>query len=234
MATAWTFSALMLGLVGSLHCVGMCGPLAMALPVGRLPVAQRWLGVGLYHLGRILAYAGLGMALGSLGQGLLFIGMQRPLSIAAGLFLIGWTVVIRGRFGGLAAPKAMHWLVGPLAAVLKTPSPGAFAVMGFLNGLLPCGSVYIALAGAVVMGNALGSAVYMLLFGIGTVPALLAIRLVPAFFSMRLRQRFVKMMPLLAVGLGIVLVIRGIYMTPLTSSSEPAIPLCHGVSAAGK
>ncbi len=67
MSIAWLLAALITGLVGSLHCVGMCGPLAMALPVGRLPASQRGLGVGLYHLARLTAYAGLGIAIGSVG-----------------------------------------------------------------------------------------------------------------------------------------------------------------------
>lgn len=225
----WIVAALTTGLVGSLHCVGMCGPLAMALPIGRLPVGKRWLAISLYHLARLSAYAGLGVAIGSVGQGLLLIGLQRPLSIGAGLFLLIWVLLIRGRFSGLAT-NSVRWVVGPMSRFLQQPSLQSFGALGFLNGLLPCGFVYVALAGAVVTGSALYSGLYMLLFGIGTVPALLAVRLVPTLFPVKSRQRFVKLMPLLTVVVGLLLVLRGVYRPPHTSRSDQPIPLCHGTT----
>ncbi|SFC24397.1 sulfite exporter TauE/SafE family protein [Spirosoma endophyticum] len=230
MSLVWIAAALTTGLVGSLHCVGMCGPLAMALPIGRLPVGQRWLAIGLYHLARLIAYAGLGVAIGSVGQGLLLIGLQRPLSIGAGLFLLCWVLLIRGRFSSLTSANPIRWVVGPMSRFLHQPSWRSFGTLGFLNGLLPCGFVYVALAGAVVTGSALHSALYMFLFGMGTVPALLAIRLVPNLFPVKSRQRFVKLMPVVTVLLGILLVLRGLYQLPHTGRSDQPIPLCHGTT----
>ncbi|GAB4044122.1 sulfite exporter TauE/SafE family protein [Spirosoma jeollabukense] len=230
MSLGWIAAALTTGLVGSLHCVGMCGPLAMALPIGRLPSSQRWLAIGVYHLARLTAYAGLGLAIGSVGQGLLLIGLQRPLSIGAGLFLLIWVLLIRGRFSGLTTGNSVRWVVGPMSSFLQKPSWRAFGALGFLNGLLPCGFVYVAMAGAVVTGSALHSGLYMLLFGIGTVPALLAVRLVPTLFPVNSRQRFVKLMPLLTIVVGLLLVLRGVYQPPHTGRSDQPIPLCHGTT----
>jgi sulfite exporter TauE/SafE len=230
MSLGWVIAALTTGLIGSLHCVGMCGPLAMALPIGRLPAGQRWLAIGLYHLARLTAYAGLGVVIGSVGQGLLLVGLQRPLSIGAGLFLLIWILLIRGRFSGLTTAKKARWLVGPMSRFLHQPSLPAFGVTGFLNGLLPCGFVYVALTGAVVMGTVLHSALYMMLFGMGTVPALLAIRLVPTLFPIRLRQHFVKVMPFFTIGIAILLLVRGVYQPPHTGRSGQLIPLCQGTT----
>ena len=226
----WLSTALVTGFVGSLHCVGMCGPLAMALPVGRLPRAQRGLGMGLYHATRVLAYAGLGLAVGSLGQGLLLAGLQRPLSISAGAFLLLWTGLARGRFGSLTSARPTRWITKPMGKFLNEPSLRAFAGLGFLNGLLPCGFVYVALAGAAATGRVAEGALYMGLFGAGTVPALLTVRYVPALFPARLRQRFTRLMPVVAVALGLLLLVRGIG-PPSHRTNGPGvrqIPVCHG------
>lgn len=228
MNTVWLLTALTTGLVGSLHCVGMCGPLAMALPVGRLPRSQRSLGIGVYHLSRLTAYAALGASLGMVGQGLLLLGLQRPVSIGAGLFLLLWTLIARGRFGSLTSAKPTRWIVKPMGHFLQSPSWQAFAALGFLNGLLPCGFVYVALAGAIATGSALQSAAYMAIFGAGTVPALLLVRSIPSLFPMGLRRHFTRLMPLMAVGLGLLLLFRGLYQPAASSGTNQSIPLCHG------
>jgi sulfite exporter TauE/SafE len=234
MNTFWWVAALTTGLVGSLHCVGMCGPLAMAMPVGRLPRSQRGLAIGLYHGSRVMAYAGLGLLMGTLGQGLLLMGFQRPVSIAAGLFLLLWTLVNRGVFPGLTMSRATRWVVQPMTRFLQSPTLPAFAGLGFLNGLLPCGFVYVALAGAITTSSAGMGAVYMGLFGLGTVPALLSIRLVPSLFPASLRRRFTLFMPVVTVALGLLLVGRGLYNPTKTDKAGHAIPVCHGMLIVGK
>ena len=229
MNTTWLLAAFTTGIVGSLHCVGMCGPLAMALPIGRLPHSQRGLSIGIYHLARLSAYAGLGASLGMVGEGLLLLGLQRPISIGAGLFLLIWTLLARGRFGSLTSARPTRWIVGPMSQFLQQPSWRSFAALGFLNGLLPCGFVYVALAGAITTGSALQSAAYMALFGVGTVPALLLVRSVPSLFPLGLRRHFTRVMPLMAVCVGLLLLARGLYQ-PATSSHriDQSIPVCHG------
>ncbi len=225
----WWAAALTTGVVGSLHCVGMCGPLAMALPVGRLPRSQRGLAIALYHTSRVTAYAGLGLLMGTIGQGLLLIGLQRPVSIAAGLFLLLWTFVNRGKLPGMAMSRATRWVVQPMTRFLHSPTVSAFAGLGFLNGLLPCGFVYVALTGAVTTENAITGAVYMALFGLGTVPALLTVRFLPNLFPAALRQRFTLFMPFISVALALLLLIRGVYNPIVTDETGRKIPVCHGV-----
>ncbi len=234
MNMTWAVVALTTGLAGSLHCVGMCGPLAMALPVGRLPASQRKMAMSLYHGARIVAYAGLGAAIGTAGQGLLLLGLQRPLSVGAGLFLISWTLLLQGRFAGLTATKSLHRLAKPMRRFLQHPSPGAFAGFGLLNGLLPCGFVWVSLAGAINTGHAVDSALYMAAFGLGTVPALLAVRSVPGLVGPVVRRHFRRLMPVATVILGLLLLIRGFY--PAQATETPGgIPFCHGsIAGAGK
>lgn len=234
MTIAWLLTALTTGLVGSLHCVGMCGPLAMALPVGRLPLSQRPFGVGTYHLARLLAYATLGASLGLIGQGLLLAGLQRPLSAGAGLFLLAWTFWGRGRSGSLVSAKPTRWVVGPIGRLLQRPSWRSFATLGFLNGLLPCGFVYVALAGAIATGNAADSAVYMAVFGAGTVPALLLVRSVPSLFPVGVRRHFTRLMPIMAVCVAMLLLARGLYQPGTSSDHNQPIPVCHGPLIVGK
>jgi len=224
----WWVAALSTGLIGSLHCVGMCGPLAMALPVGRLAHSQRGLAIGLYQAGRITAYASLGLVMGTIGQGLLMAGLQRPVSIAAGLFLLLWTLANQGRIPGLPMARTTGWIVQPLTRFLQHPTVSAFAGLGFLNGLLPCGFVYVALAGAISTGNALTGVFYMGLFGIGTVPALLTVRFVPGFFPPAIRRRFTVLMPVMTILLALLLLVRGIYNPITTDKNQHEIPICHG------
>ncbi|MFD1141437.1 sulfite exporter TauE/SafE family protein [Larkinella insperata] len=228
MSSVWIIAALTTGLVGSLHCVGMCGPLAMALPVGRLPRSQRVLAVGLYHLSRVTAYAGLGTLAGTLGQGLLLAGFQRSVSVAAGLFLVLWTVFRRGKFAGLTTGRTAQWITRPMSRFLQSPTLQAFAGLGLLNGLLPCGFVYVALTGAVTTGSAVNGAAYMGLFGLGTVPALMLVRFIPNLFPTSFRHRFTAFMPVLTVALGLLLLARGVYPSTRTDRAGQEVPICHG------
>ncbi|GAB3713576.1 sulfite exporter TauE/SafE family protein [Spirosoma flavus] len=234
MDLTWILAALTTGLIGSLHCVGMCGPLAMALPVGRLPQSQRSVSIGLYHVARITAYAGIGAIAGSIGYVLLLTGFQQILSIGAGLFLLIWTLVLRGRSGGLATTSRTRWVAASMTKLLQQPSWRTFPALGFLNGLLPCGFVYVALAGAITTGHAGYSAIYMMLFGLGTVPALLAIRLVPSLFPVRSRQRLVRLMPVMTVALGLLFMIRGLYLPVHADTGRQPIPICHSALRAAK
>lgn len=231
MSMAWLLAALTTGLVGSLHCVGMCGPLAMALPLGRLPYHQRWLGTLVYHAARLTAYASLGAVVGGLGQGLLWLGWQRSLSVGAGLFLLVLTMLQRGRWGSLTARLSTRWFMEPMARWLQRPSLLSFAGLGLLNGFLPCGFVYVAMAGAITTGQAAPSALYMLTFGLGTLPALLAIRALPTLFPVQVRQRFTRLMPFFTIGLGLLLLFRGLYQPPAAEARPGAIPVCHGTLA---
>ncbi|WP_266366418.1 sulfite exporter TauE/SafE family protein [Tellurirhabdus rosea] len=229
----WYYTALLTGLAGSLHCVGMCGPLAMALPIGRLPRWQRAGAVLLYHAGRVSAYALLGTLMGTVGRGLVLTGLQQPISIGAGLLLLFWTLTSRAYPEVLRSTWLGRTVTRPMMQLLHAPSLGNFLGMGFLNGLLPCGFVYVAMAGSLANSSATEGAAYMALFGLGTLPALLGIRFVPELLPVKLRQKFSKALPVMTLVVALLLIVRGVmpYVAAGHPTGEgpevPSAPLCH-------
>jgi len=233
-----TWTALMLGLAGSLHCVGMCGPIALALPRGSGTGPGHLLaGRLLYNLGRTLTYAGMGSVFGLLGQSLLLAGWQRGLSIAAGVLILAYLLsrgLGRGRW---SLESAALRLIAPvqrsLGRLLNQSSSGGLLVIGLLNGLLPCGLVYVALAGAAATGSVWGGALFMVLFGLGTTPMMLAISLAGPSLYGRLRGRFQRVIPLALGVMAVLFILRGLelgipYVSPNLAAQveDGALPAC--------
>ncbi len=234
----YLWPALMLGLAGSLHCVGMCGPIALALP---RPPAHLLLGRLLYNLGRTLTYAAMGVVFGLLGKTLVMAGWQRGLSIAAGVLILVYllsTWLGRGRWTlESAALRYIAPVQRALGRLLQRTSPGGLFTIGLLNGLLPCGLVYVALAGAAATGSALDGALFMAVFGLGTTPMMLAIALAGPSLYGRLRGRFQVVIPVALGIMAVLFILRGMelgirYISPnLTAQVEQnARPACcsHG------
>ncbi|MCU0340867.1 MAG: sulfite exporter TauE/SafE family protein [Spirosomaceae bacterium] len=228
------FLAFTLGLMSSLHCVGMCGPIALALPVHQRSRAGKWSGVLLYNLGRTATYSVLGVLLGTVGSGLQLAGLQSTLSIATGVVMLAAVAYSSRWLDQLGTPvflqKNIHSLKQRLGLLLRRQSLGAMLGLGTLNGLLPCGLVYIALISSVAVGSAWQSGLYMAFFGLGTVPAMSAVALSKNLFSTSLRQRVYRFMPVLVATVGIILILRGLYVTswPILGVSSQDIPVCHG------
>lgn len=228
MISPWLVTALLTGLISSLHCVGMCGPLVAALPVGRLPQEQRWQAVGLYHAGRIGTYALLGSLAGVLSLGLNLMGWQRPLSVAFGVVLLVsflWRNALPAR---LRWPWLNAWISRVFRHGLQQPGKFTFAGLGILNGLLPCGFTYLALAGTLATNTPLAGASYMLLFGIGTLPALLSVNAVAGWLSGMGRQRLNRVLSIATVVVALLLIGRGLAQYELPDS-RGEIPMCHGI-----
>jgi len=233
----WT--AFALGLVGSLHCAGMCGPIAIALahvdaPPAHAPgPAWSWqfvIGRLAYNLGRILTYGGMGAVFGLAGRTLWLAGAQRAVSIGLGVALLVGLVVARPGVAGRFFAGVMRRLKGPMTALLRRRSPDALLVLGLLNGLLPCGLVYVAAAGAVATGDVFAGTCYMLGFGAGTVPMMLALGLSGRLVPVSLRLKMARAVPVVVVLMASVLVLRGLelgipFLSPVISSPTPAC--CH-------
>lgn len=213
----WT--GLLLGLFGGLHCAGMCGPLMLALPRGGASAGAFLGGRLAYQTGRIVTYGILGAAAGLIGRTLLLAGVQRWLSIGLG------TAILTGLF---VSPRflALPWVVGQItrlksamAVFLRERSLVSLATLGLLNGLLPCGLVYAACAGAAAAGSAVGGAAFMLAFGAGTLPITLAIALSGRMLPMGFRLRLRHVMPVGIALMGSLLILRGLslgipYLSP--------------------
>jgi sulfite exporter TauE/SafE len=221
--------AFTLGLFGSLHCAGMCGPLALALPRGNDGTRRLMLGRIAYNAGRTLTYAAIGALFGLAGQTLILAGVQRWLSIALGVLLLaGWFVFKKGRLSGMIA-RVTNRLAAPMKSLLRRPSPSSLLLLGLMNGLLPCGLVYVAAAGAAATGSAAEGAAYMGVFGAGTVPMLLAISLSGSLVPMGLRLKLLKAVPFTVMALAALLILRGMslgipYISPDLSGQGSC---CH-------
>ena len=221
-------TAIALGLVGSLHCAGMCGPLALALPVNSNSRASFVTGRIAYNLGRILTYCALGAAFGLLGQTIAFAGFQRWVSIIAGAaILIG--LVLSTRFAtSLPVARAVTRIKSGLGSLLRQRSFVATFALGSLNGLLPCGLVYAACAGAVATGGLLSGAEYMAAFGLGTVPMMLGIGLIGQKLQFTLRFKLQRLIPASVALVAVLLILRGLSLgIPYLSPELTAGAACH-------
>jgi sulfite exporter TauE/SafE len=224
----WT--AFVLGLVGSLHCAGMCGPLALALPSSAKSYSSFVLGRVVYNSGRIVMYCFLGLVFGIIGRTLWLAGLQRWVSIAlGGALLLGLLTSRR-----LAVSKPLLALVeavkSRMATQLRRRSFLSLGLLGLLNGLLPCGLVYVACAGAVSTGGILAATRYMAAFGAGTVPLTLTISLAGKLVPFSLRLRLSKAIPVSVCLLAALLILRGMslgipYLSPDLTAANPSC--CH-------
>lgn len=231
------YSALLFGLISSLHCIGMCGPIAMMLPVNRSNPAQKVLQIIIYHLGRISAYASLGLIFGLLGRGFYMAGIQQQLSIAVGILMIVIVVVPEKEFMKYNFSKPVYRLLSKvknhLGNQFKRKSPDALFTIGLLNGFLPCGLVYAALFGAIAMQNLTLSISYMILYGIGTIPMMSAVVYLSNLISIPVRNKLQKIIPIVAVFIGIMFIFRGLgldiaYLSPSdTNLFVKANASCH-------
>ncbi|OYQ38145.1 hypothetical protein CHU92_06360 [Flavobacterium cyanobacteriorum] len=208
------YSALLLGLVSSLHCIGMCGPIAMMLPVDRNSPAKRACQILLYHIGRMIAYGSLGLLFGTLGKGLYLAGLQQQLSLTAGLLIIVIALVPEKVIAGYNFSKPVYKAISSIKANLgnqfRARGNKALFIAGLLNGYLPCGLVYAALFGAVAMQSAALGATYMMLYGVGTIPLMSAVVYMTGFLKTSMRGRLAKAVPYAAAFIGILFVVRGL------------------------
>ena len=207
-------TALLLGLLGSFHCLGMCGPIAFILPVDRNNKVKMSLQTLLYHLGRMTAYASIGLLFGYLGKGISLVGFQQKVSLILGIVMVVLAFVPATkvlRLKPLAGwNKFVYFVKNSLSNYLQKRSTLGFYVIGFFNGLLPCGLVYIALVGAVATGDPFLGALYMAVFGLGTAPMMSLAIYLGNFVSVKVRNKINKLIPYAVVLVGILFILRGL------------------------
>lgn len=222
----WT--AFLLGLAGSLHCAGMCGPLAVALPHhGRGMGGFVW-GRLLYQCGRVMTYVVLGAVFGFLGQSLALAGVQRWVSIAAGVLVLGGLLLAGPAWASGPITGWVGWTKARLAGLLRRRSQSTLWLLGAVNGLLPCGLVYVACAGAAAGGSLLGGMAHMAWFGLGTVPLMTGIALSGRAMPFAWRLRLQRLIPVSVGAVGVLLVLRGLDLgIPYLSPHVGPDGLCH-------
>lgn len=215
---------LFLGLLSSLHCIGMCGPIALALPVHHFTFTKKTAYIIAYHGGRIAMYGILGFLFGTLGKGLFIAGFQQNLSIILGVLLIIGVIffkkINRSPFLGTNGVYFIR-LKWYFSKFLKKKTFPSFVMIGLLNGLLPCAMIYMALFGALSTQGSWQGAEFMIWYGLGTMPLLTVVIGVSQWINAVWKNRMQKLIPIWLIIMGLFLIIRGLgldipYISPST------------------
>lgn len=229
-------AAISLGLLGSFHCIGMCGPIALALPVHHFSPFKKYLGILLYNTGRIITYTLLGFLFGLLGQSFYLGGFQQILSVTIGVLLLASVIIsqtnwfktpgfgfistfinsLKMQLGNLFSRKGLHFLF----------------LIGLLNGLLPCGLVYLGIAGAIATGDFFKGAEFMFYFGLGTIPVMYAVAFLGQFLSLKYRNFIRQSMPIVVSVMAVLLIVRGLnlgipYLSPQFEKKTNNVTCCE-------
>ena len=233
----WT--ALLMGLMGGFHCIGMCGPIALALPNSSSNKWQYLRGRLSYNLGRVATYTAMGLLFGLFGLTLNLAGLQQGISIISGLLIL-LLQFAPGNFSGkisrfMGLPILVSRIKKSFAFFLHKKGSAALFSIGLLNGILPCGFVYLALAGSLTAGSVAGAGMYMALFGLGTLPIMLTLSISGQLLSLRFKSRIQKAVPYVATCIALLFILRGLslgipYISPQMQpahGSASEIPVCH-------
>ena len=210
------WSALAFGLLGSFHCVGMCGPIVLAVP------GKSLLSKLSYNIGRTVTYTIMGVMIGIVGEGFSLVGWQQMLSVIVGVAMLFIVLFTKYKHFDLPMNGVLEkmWIYSKsrLTPLFKSQSPTAPFFIGLINGLLPCGMVYAALFAAISMGGIVESALYMALFGLGTAPLLIVVSVFGNLVSPALRIKLNKTVPYFLGLVAIILILRGLNLgIPLIS-----------------
>ncbi|NPA44144.1 MAG: sulfite exporter TauE/SafE family protein [Chlorobi bacterium] len=207
-------AALALGLVTGIHCIGMCGPIAISLPLKETSKFSKVSSAILYNLGRAITYAIMGMVFGFFGQSFAMAGFQKWVGIVMGTVMILYVIFPAIFKNNFSIEKFGYKYTAPLrsrlAKLFGKRSYSSLFVIGILNGLLPCGPVYGALFAAIATGSVFYGTIFMFLFGIGTIPIMLTLSLIGNKISNSLRTKLAKLIPIFIVILGVLFILRGL------------------------
>lgn len=203
--------AFFMGLLGSLHCIAMCGPLLLAMPADRPAKWRAFVNTLGYQVGRTLMYGFLGLIVGVIGHSVGAVGWQQGMSMTIGLLLIGmgFLSIAGKRFQKIT--RMQQALVHPVISWIGywLHRPGGHVMVGMLNGLLPCGMVYMALAAALSAETVQGGGLFMVLFGLGTWPAMLSVAVVGNIMKRRIRINIASWLPIICLLMGGWFMLRG-------------------------
>jgi len=227
---SWTM-ALLMGFTGSLHCAGMCGPIVWIMPFQSFKGIRRFLAIALYHTGRISVYASLAIILHSF-RGLFDPKVQQYISIILGVTLLvtGILSFLPNHTLHLKLPWA-EYVKKQLGHLIGRPELSTLAIAGVLNGLLPCGLVYMALSASLSATTTLQAAGMMYVFGIGTLPMLVSITLLKSKLTFLRTSHIRKLVPVIVFSFGCLFVLRGMnlgipYLSPKVVVEGHAIKSC--------
>ena len=225
----------LMGLLGSVHCIGMCGPLVMALPISQKSTFQKFLALTLYHTGKMVSYGILGLVFGLFGSQFPVFGFQRNISIVIGvtmLLYVLYVFVLKTKHFQLGIFNIYYnQIVKLLSRLFKSKSGISFLFIGLLNGLLPCGMIYLALSSSMATQNIWHGGLLMVFFGLGTMPALLMVAIGGQYMGFSFRKKLQSLLPVFILGMGVLLILRGLnlgipYLSPIAGIGTQVIS-CH-------
>lgn len=230
------FAAITMGMIGSFHCIGMCGPIAFALPLNNDSSLAKFFGSLLYNTGRITTYSCIGLLFGLTGKGLSIIGFQQGLSILLGSTIL--IILLMAKWGSFKInppfifSQASLKIRNALGKLFLKKNFGALYLIGLLNGLLPCGLIYMAVAGAVATADPVKSALFMAAFGAGTLPVMWAVSFFGNFIGMEARKKIRNLYPYMMVLMACLLILRGMglgiaYLSPATDTAKKQVIECY-------
>jgi uncharacterized protein len=227
--------AFTMGVIGSFHCMGMCGPLALSLPINSDSTFSKFSGAFIYNAGRIITYSILGLIFGLIGRSFALLGFQQWLSILLGtliLLLFGLPKLFPAAFKKInpdwAFVESVRMKIGKL---FKEKTQSSLFSIGLLNGLLPCGLVYMAVASAIATGDISKGSLFMIFFGLGTLPVMWSIAFFGNYVGVTFRSKIRMAYPFMIVLIGSLLILRGMglgipYLSP-GADSEHNVYKCY-------
>lgn len=229
-------AAFLLGFLGSFHCIGMCGPIAIALPQHEGKKNLVFTSALLYNIGRVITYSIIGLLFGTIGKGLFIGGFQQAVSIITGsliIVLVAFPYLLPSKFKQVSVLK-IPIIKNAFSNAFKMKSFSAYLILGLINGLLPCGFVYMALSGAMLTGTTFDGSMFMMFFGLGTIPAMFTLSVMGSFVNLNFRNKIKKAIPVFSIIVGMILILRGMnlgipYISPVMKQAkqETQVDCCH-------
>ena len=228
-------SAFVLGALGSIHCVGMCGPIALSLPAVNKGKNSKFISVLLYNTGRVVTYSFFGLLFGIIGRTFALFGFQQWLSIILGVIILLFLLLPNTNKVFENTNIIVHFFYkvrSRLANLFKKRNYKSVFFIGLLNGLLPCGLVYMAVAGAIATASIVNGSLFMAFFGFGTFPMMLSVSFFASFINITARQKIRAAYPYLMFIMACLLIIRGLglgipYVSPANFPNLSQAILCH-------
>ena len=192
---------------------------------------MRIFGKVVYNLGRIISYGFLGALLGAFGFGLKLAGLQQSISIAAGIIIILSAIFSLSFFSQLSLNPFKYLRSKFIAQLFQNKTYTSLLLIGILNGLLPCGFVYISLIASVATQSAFDGFMFMVFFGFGTFPMMLTISIIGQFLNFSIRAKLQKILPVLTITIGFLFILRGLnlgipYLSPQITASQTEVKSC--------
>lgn len=229
--------AIVLGLTGSLHCVGMCGPIALALPLNTENSVSRAIGALSYNFGRIATYSTIGILFGFFGKGFKLAGILQIISIVIGSLILVSVIVPKVlkkiNFTGLYYLRFNSWVKQKIGSRFSKKSNMSLFILGLLNGMLPCGLVFVAIGSSLAFGGVLEGALFMLFFGLGTMPIMFLLPFFSGSISIAVKAKMRKAVPFVMVLFGILFILRGLNLDipfvspPIDATGTEVKSCCH-------